>query len=232
MSSETPSQKIEQDTEESITRRDALAAGAMMPLAFWEDWSIFNEEEQAEILRVLNSESPVGDGITQLDFGTNLSVKQTSETAARIDASGANSPWTEDSDGDIVPSDGQPVTVGEISVTSGHGLLDLPNHHINYGSGLSNEEIARFSLASGDVLELWRLESQLKGGGTNSNVTLDVYDATNGTVLGSVTAGNRSEGGSSPLGTSGAGATILVRLSTGSSSVDLCNSGLTSVVSQ
>jgi len=124
------------------------------------------------------------------------------------------------------------VKAVDATITQGHGFLGLPNHHVNYESGLNNEEISRFSLAAGDVLEVWRLEAQLKTGGTNSNVTLGVYDVTNSTSLGSVTAGSRSDGGSSPLGTSGAGATILVRLSTGSSAVNLCNTGITSVVSQ
>ena len=125
--------------------------------------------------------------------------------------------------------DAASAEVVDLSITQGHGLLGLPNHHVNYASGLSNEEISRFTLASGDVLELWRLEASLKGGGTNSNVALEVYDLTNATSLGSVTAGSRAEGADTPLGTSGAGATIVVRLSTGSSAVDLCATGITSV---
>jgi hypothetical protein len=117
-----------------------------------------------------------------------------------------------------------------LSITQGRGLLGLPNHHVNYASGLSNEEIARFTLPSGDSLEVWMLEAQLKGGGTNSNVTLDVYDAAAGTSLASVSGGARTSGGSSPLGTSSTGATITVRLSTGSSAVDLCANGITFIV--
>ena len=119
-----------------------------------------------------------------------------------------------------------------LSVQEGRGLIGLPNHHVNYGSGKDNVEITRFSLASGDVLELWRLESRLKNGGSDSNVSVEVVDETNNSVLGSVTAGSRIEGGANPIGTSGAGATIIARISTGSSAVDLCNSAITSVVSE
>lgn len=116
-------------------------------------------------------------------------------------------------------------------VRQGRGLLGLPTHHINYASGLSDEEVARFTLEAGEQLELWRLELSLKGGGTDANVSIEVFDATNTTSLGSVTAGSRSEGGSSPLGTSGAGATVTVRMSTGGSAVDVCPTGITAVVS-
>jgi len=116
------------------------------------------------------------------------------------------------------------------SPANGYGLLGLPNHHINYASGLTTEELARVDLIPGEALELWKLEAQLKGGGTNNNVTLDVYDASTATVLGSVTGGSRSAGGNDPIATSSDGATILLRLSTGGSAVDLCASGITSVV--
>ncbi|MFD1527506.1 MULTISPECIES: hypothetical protein [Halobacteriales] len=90
--------------EAELTRRDTLAAGASMPLAFWDDWSIFADEEETEydILRVLNAESPVSEGITQLDFGNNLSVEQTAEDGVRIDAAASGSGATKLDDLDNV----------------------------------------------------------------------------------------------------------------------------------
>lgn len=122
------------------------------------------------------------------------------------------------------------IDTTQLRITQGRGILGLPNHHINYGKNLTNEEIARFSLSTADKLEVWRLEASLKGGGTNSNVTIDVYDSSDGRVLASVTGGGKKEGGSDPLGVSSAGATILVRVSTGSASIDLCATGQTAVV--
>lgn len=77
-------------TDEPITatRRSVLGASATAPLAFWDDWSMFADEEQTEydILRTLDGGTPVAEGITQLDLGDNLSVEQTAEDGVRIDA--------------------------------------------------------------------------------------------------------------------------------------------------
>lgn len=121
-------------------------------------------------------------------------------------------------------------TGGGLDLTDGNGPIGLPNHHINYASGLTNTEVARFTLAAGEQLEVWRLEAALQGGGTDSNVSVNIYDASDSTVLQSVTAGSRVEGASGPLATSTTGATILVRVSTGSAAVDLCATGITNVV--
>jgi len=95
------------------------------------------------------------------------------------------------------------------------GGLGLPNHHIQYAGGLADEEITRFRLPAGEALEVYGLDLEAKGGGSDTSLELDIYDADAGAVLASTTAGTRASG--SPLGTSGSGATILVRLSTGSS---------------
>jgi len=124
------------------------------------------------------------------------------------------------------------VGAENLRVLRGHGLLGLPFHHVRYGSGLSDEEIGRLTLDAGDILELWRLEAALKGGGTDGNVSLEVRDVTNSSTLGSVTAGSRVQGDSSPIGTSGSGATVVVRLSTGSVEVDLCTTGLSAVIAE
>lgn len=122
------------------------------------------------------------------------------------------------------------TTFSAASVRQGRGMIGLPNHHVNYESGLSNEEINRFSVGDNNKLQVWMLEAQLKGGGTDNNVSVEVYDASDSTSLASVTAGGRKKGGEDPLGTSTPGATILVRISTGGVSPDLCITGITSIV--
>lgn len=120
-------------------------------------------------------------------------------------------------------------TFDELRITGGNGFLGLPNHHVNYADGLSNEEISRFTLDAGQVLEVWRLEAKLKGGGTNGSLTVDVYDETNATVLASTT--DKVTGDTSPIGTSGDGATIIVRVSNSTGAAqDVCITGIKSVV--
>ena len=100
---------------------------------------------------------------------------------------------------------------------------------VGEGDGLDEEEVARFSLDPSERLELWRLELKLKGGGTNPAVSVDVYDVTNDAVLGRTS--DRATGGKSPVGTSGTGATIVVRVTnTSGAAQDVTISGITGVV--
>jgi len=121
-----------------------------------------------------------------------------------------------ESDIATVPADGlTPASLGG---------LGLPTHHIEYAGGLADEELARVQLEAGEQLAVYALGLELKGGGSDTNLTLDLYDADAGSVLASTTAGSLATG--SPIGTSGSGATILIRLSTGSSGPHtLCGSG-------
>jgi len=104
-------------------------------------------------------------------------------------------------------------------VGSGGGLAgDLLGdwgHHTQYADALSNEEISRITLPAGESLEVHRLEAALKGGGTDSNVVVELFDQTNTTLLASVTGGSQTAG--DPIATSGTGATIVIRVSTPSS---------------
>jgi len=78
-----------------------------------------------------------------------------------------------------------------------------------WGDGLSNEEIHRINLESGEQLELDRVELRLKGGGSNSNLNIDVYDVDTSSVIDSANAGSTSLEG----GRSSEGATVIVRIS-------------------
>lgn len=123
------------------------------------------------------------------------------------------------------------VSASDIVPTEGRGFIDLTGHHTNYGAGLANEEIARYKLASGEKLQVWRLGCQLKGGGANSNVVLDVYDVTNNKQLASVTGGTLDVPSSSePLGETDPGASdVLLRLSTGGTDVDITLQGILNI---
>jgi len=85
----------------------------------------------------------------------------------------------------------------------------------NWGSGLSDEEVARLQLQSGETLDINRIEFRSKGGGTNSSVSVDVHDATAASTIGSQTLGGMTFN----PGSSGTGNLVQVRISTGSSSV-------------
>lgn len=125
--------------------------------------------------------------------------------------------------------EGVEIALDKSQVSPRPTSLGLPNHHINYASGLSNEEIARFSLDDDEKLELWRLEVKFKGGGTNSDFTVDVYDATDGSVIGSTS--DKITGGDSPIGSSTAGAEIIVRVSNATGrGQDACISGIMDTV--
>lgn len=82
----------------------------------------------------------------------------------------------------------------------------------NYADALTDEEVHRFVLQTGETFVLTRIEVQLKGGGTNANVSADVFDSTAATQMDSTTAGSVSTTGA----TSGTANTILVRVSNSS----------------
>lgn len=122
-----------------------------------------------------------------------------------------------------VTNDGDGTVTVDAQTSAADTLNPFPNHHSKYEGSLTNEEIHRMTLPTGVAMEIHELNPQLKGGGTDANVTVDVYDATNATVLASTTAGTPTRG--SPISTSATEATVLLRISTGSTSVKLSISG-------
>lgn len=80
--------------------------------------------------------------------------------------------------------------------------------HTAWATGLSNEEIGRIQLQTGETLYIKRVEIQIKGGGTSSSLSVNVYDSTNTTTIASQTAGGVNTTG----GNSGAAALVLIRL--------------------
>lgn len=215
----------------------------------YRDWS--DEDKQALAKRV--ADELQGDNISRRELLTMLGVVGVGSAVggAGLDSAvGTVSAGTQQSgtigtstnpvdiEGEDITTDSLSVTNGitagsikpdEAVITGGRGFLGLPNHHINYDTGLSNEEIARFTVDGGQKLELWRLETKIKGDGTNANISVDVYDASNATVLGSTS--DKITGSTSPVGTSGDGATITVRVSNSTGSTQaICITGITSIV--
>lgn len=80
--------------------------------------------------------------------------------------------------------------------------------HTAWATGLSNEEIGRIQLQTGETLYIRRVELQIKGGGTSSSLSVNAYDSTNTTTIASQTAGGVNTTG----GNSGAAALVLIRL--------------------
>ena len=132
--------------------------------------------------------------------------KNTGETYAFV-----NSPDA----GDDIARIGDVQAAGGVDFTQGKGPMALPWHMTEYAQGLNNTEIGRMELESGKQLEVWRLETRFQGGGSNPDFTIDLYDSDTSSVLASTS--NRSTGGSSPLGTSSEGATILLRITNNTS---------------
>lgn len=202
------------------TRREVMAAGMALgiplslfgnsDLGFFDTHWIANDGEKIVIdPEVIDFTQGLEASLT--DAGVEVSISEGSTL----------SEWAEQDDGTLEgPS---------LRVTGGNGLLGLPTHHINYDAGLSNAEIARFTLSEGESLEVWRLETVFKGGGTSSDFSVDIYDDSKGSVIASTTS--KVGGDDSPVGKSTGGATILVRVSNGTGSAqDACLSGITSIV--
>jgi len=78
-----------------------------------------------------------------------------------------------------------------------------------WADGLSNEEINRVVLQSGESLVVERVEFRQKGGGTSSNASVRVRDTTAGTTYGSQTLGGTTK----DAGETATGNTVQVQLS-------------------
>lgn len=94
-------------------------------------------------------------------------------------------------------------------------LVPFTTGHTQWATG--TDEIHRVELQAGETFQPARIEVEKKGGGVDSNLTVDFYDNDTSTVLSSADAGSPSEGGTE----SSDGATILVRLTnnTGGSTI-------------
>jgi hypothetical protein len=67
--------------------------------------------------------------------------------------------------------------------STGNGNYSFTNSHTSWADGLSSEEIWRTDLQTGEVLVPTRLEIIKKGGGTDADFSVDVYDDTTDEVL-------------------------------------------------
>jgi hypothetical protein len=81
-----------------------------------------------------------------------------------------------------------------------------------WADGLSNKVIKRIPVPDGKTASLFALSVSTRDGSTVSSLSVDVYDETSNTQLGSDTADGSMTTGS-PLGESSDGADVVVRLS-------------------
>lgn len=107
-----------------------------------------------------------------------------------------------------VNADGSLPITGATSTGSDTGAFSFVSQHTSYSNGLTDEEIYRTSLRSGDSLAISKVEVRPKGGGSDT-ASVDVYDATAGTVIASQQGG----GVTYDPGASGGGNTVLFRVS-------------------
>lgn len=120
---------------------------------------------------------------------------------------------------EIVDDGDGSATINSTLTVSNPEKLAFETGHAQWAAGLSNAEIYRIDLNSGETLTLDRVEAQLNGGGTASNLTVEVYDVTAGTVIDSTTAGSVSTSG----GSSGSGNVVIVRVSNSTGSQQEAN---------
>lgn len=119
--------------------------------------------------------------------------------------------------------DGSAGTSGQFLQTDGTNLsfADTPEQiafetgHAAWADALSNEEIHRINLQSGETFVVERIEFRQKGGGSSTSASVDVYDNGDATVVGSQNLGGTTK----DAGSSTSGSLILVRMnnSTGGS---------------
>lgn len=104
--------------------------------------------------------------------------------------------------------DGDLTVTGTIDGTIVNRPFVFHTAHTAWDAGLTNEEIGRIKLQTGETLAVERVELQLKGGGTAATLSVNAYDSTNAAAIGTTTAGAVDTTG----GTSGSAALVLIRL--------------------
>jgi hypothetical protein len=213
----------------------ALNGGANISLAINDsgdsitiNTSALNQEEVEDVVDGLLSP---GTGITlsYSDAGGSLTVALDQSVISHdsIDQSSVsegdhhNYPL-QGSDIDLSDIAGENITVdatnNELDASGGADPGQIPKVQFEpgmseWGSTLNNAEVYRMDLLSGEVFELERLAIPLRGGGTDGNLVIDVYDVAAGVVIDSTTAGTTSTAG----GTSNSGGAIIVRITNNSS---------------
>lgn len=95
-------------------------------------------------------------------------------------------------------------------IEQGRGPINLPSMTTNYADGLSSAEVGRWEAQTGEQFEVWLLDVNFKGGGSNTNFTVEIKDEGAATTLASTS--DLTAGGTTPLGTSGAGNQITLRV--------------------
>lgn len=98
--------------------------------------------------------------------------------------------------------------------------------HTEWGANVSNEEVHRINLQSGEALTVQRVDTQLKGGGTDSNLSFDVYDNSAGNILMSSSAGSPTTGSA----TSSDGAVVLIRITNNNSTTTVGTTTINGVI--
>jgi len=96
--------------------------------------------------------------------------------------------------------------------SSDNDRLSFSTGMTDWSDGLSNEEINRFVLQSGESLIIERLEFRQKGGGSSSNASVRVRDTDEGSTYGSQTLGGITK----DAGETATGNTIQVQVSNNS----------------
>lgn len=115
----------------------------------------------------------------------------------------------------LVDSQGDTLEInsdGSIPITGGSGSSGDPfsfiSQHTSYSNGLSQENIYRLHLPSGDTLTIDRMTAVPKGGGTDT-ATVSVYNVTDATEV----ASTELNGSTISPGTVGTGDTVAIRVS-------------------
>jgi len=85
---------------------------------------------------------------------------------------------------------------------------NMSEGHTEWADGLTDEEIFRIPLQSGETLHVERLGFYQKGGGSSADASIEVYDLTASSSIASQTLGGETK----DAGSSGTGNTVIVRM--------------------
>lgn len=160
-------------------------------------------EDNSGTLRV-NPAGIAGDGLKETS-ATSLGVEPADIAGSFLSDDGSDNLQVDTGDGLEGDGSGNIKTEEPYSYDPGHTSWD---------TGLSNVEIARIVLQTGETLVVDRIEFRQKGGGSSTSASIDVRDTTAASTIGSQDLGGTTKN----PGSSGSGNTVIVRVnnSTGS----------------
>lgn len=132
--------------------------------------------------------------------------------------SGAHVTVHDDGSVEIVSTDDAQATINGLTMeTSVENPLTVP--HTEWTTALDSTEVWRLDCESNERLVVYRLETKFKGGGTDPDFNIDLYDVTTGSVIASTSDVVTGD----PVGMSDLGSTVIARLTNNTSGIQVAS---------